>query len=216
MKPERPGILPRWFGYGVAVVLALAVTLLAHELEPVWDATGRHPYLIEWPTIFAAAWLGGLGPGLVATALSTAGILFYWIEPLDALRVQHPSDLVALALYATCGVAVCALIDRLHRIGEQERELRRSREIVLGVVAHDLRNPLHSILAATTLLRQKPDDVRRLDTIDRAAQRMVHLIRDLVDASVLDGTGSLSMVFAEEEVASFSARPWRRRPSKAP
>ena len=115
-------------GYGAAVVLTVAVTLLAHELEPVWDATGRHPYLIEWPTIFAAAWLGGLGPGLVATALSTAGILFFWIEPFGALRVQHPSDLVALALYATCGVAVCGLIDRLHRIGEQERELRRSRE----------------------------------------------------------------------------------------
>ena len=53
------------------------------------------------------------------------------------------------------------------------------------------------------LLRQKPDDVHRLDTIERAAQRMVHLIRDLVDASALDGTGSLSMVFAEEDIASF-------------
>ena len=93
MKPGRPGTLPRWFGHGVAVVLTVAVTLLAHELEPVWDATGRHPYLIEWPRIFAAAWLGGLG--------------------------------------------------------------------------------------------------------------LVHLIRDLVDASALDGTGSLSLVFAEEEIASF-------------
>jgi hypothetical protein len=59
------------------VVLPVAVTLTAHELEPVWDASSRHPYLIEWPTIFAAVWLGGPGLGLVASVLSTAGILFY-------------------------------------------------------------------------------------------------------------------------------------------
>lgn len=195
----------RGAGYIAAVVLTVAVTLVARELQPLWDVTGRHPYLIEWPTIILAAWLGGLGPALLSTALATAAILFYWVEPPPHLRLQHPSDLVALTIFAVCGVVVSNLIERLHHMGQQERRLRRSREIVLGIVAHDLRNPLGTIHMATTLLRQRPDDVRRLDTIDRATRRMEHLIRDLLDASVLDNDAGLTLALAEEEVASFVA-----------
>ncbi len=87
----------------------------------------------------------------------------------------------------------------------REQQLRRSRETVLGVVAHDLRNPLGTITMATALIRRRPDDLHRLDLIDRAARRMQHLIRDLVDASVLDADGSLSMVLADVPVASLVA-----------
>ena len=52
--------------------MTIAVTLIARELDPCWDVSGRHPYLIEWPTVIAAAWLGGVGPGLVADALASS------------------------------------------------------------------------------------------------------------------------------------------------
>jgi signal transduction histidine kinase len=191
--------------YGAAIGLTVAVTVVAHESAFIWDVAGRHPYLIEWPTVIAASFLGGLGPGLVATAISTAGILFYWIAPSDEWRVQHPSDLMALALFATSGVLVSILIDLLHQARAREKQLRCSRETVLGVVAHDLRNPLATIMTATALIRRRPDDLRRLDLIDRAARRMEHLIRDLVDASALDADGSLSMVLADVPVASLVA-----------
>jgi K+-sensing histidine kinase KdpD len=116
---------------GTAVGLTVAVTVVAHESESVWDIEGRHPYLIEWPTVIAASFLGGLGPGLVATTISTAGILFYWIAPFGEWRVQHPSDLIALALFATSGVLVSILVDLLHQTRAREQQLRRSRETVL-------------------------------------------------------------------------------------
>jgi signal transduction histidine kinase len=187
-----------WLRYAAAVAVTIGCTCIARGLDPYWDVSGRHPYLIEWPTVIAAAWLGGIGPGLVADALATLAILFFWIEPKNTLAISRATDLVALALFAACGVAVSVLIEGLHRAREREQHLRRSRELVLGVVAHDLRNPLNSILLAASLLRRRPDDERRIDMVERAARRMDHLIRDLVDASKLDADGTLSMVQGPE------------------
>jgi signal transduction histidine kinase len=189
---------PLWVRYGAAVAMTVGVTLITRGLDPYWDVSGRHPYLIEWPTVIAAAWLGGIGPGLVADALATLAILFFWIEPKQSLAIAHPSDLVALAMFAACGVVVSVLIENLHRARERAQSLRRSRELVLGVVAHDLRNPLNSILLATSILRRKPGDDRRIDMMERAARRMDHLIRDLVDASRLDADETLAIVQGSE------------------
>jgi signal transduction histidine kinase len=45
--------------------------------------------------------------------------------------------------------------------------------------------------------------LERLDSIERAAGRMDSLIRDLVDASVLDRDGNLSMIIGNESVPSL-------------
>ena len=66
------------------------------------------------------------------------------------------------------------------------------------MVAHDLRNPLNSILMATSILRRKPGDERRIDVVERAARRMDRLIRDLVDASRLDADETLAIVQGSE------------------
>ncbi|MEJ7604347.1 MAG: ATP-binding protein [Kofleriaceae bacterium] len=68
-------------------------------------------------------------------------------------------------------------------------ESTRAREEILGIVSHDLRNPLGTILiGASTLLQVgSPDDpqtqrVRKVaDRINRQAERMARLIEDLVD-----------------------------------
>jgi signal transduction histidine kinase len=76
---------------------------------------------------------------------------------------------------------------------------------VLGVVAHDLRNPLSTILLhAQTLTRHGPDPERRSqkrgDAIHRAATRMNRLIQDLLDVAVME-SGQLTI-----ERARLSAR----------
>jgi signal transduction histidine kinase len=68
---------------------------------------------------------------------------------------------------------------------------------VLGVVAHDLRNPLSTIsLHASALRRPRPEHERRdqkhIDAIDRATRRMTRLIQDLLDVAMLEA-GHLSV-----------------------
>jgi PAS domain S-box-containing protein len=62
----------------------------------------------------------------------------------------------------------------------------RERDDVLGMVAHDLRNPLGAILMNVQLLRRREVEAaagsaRPVDAIERAASRMNRLIADLMD-----------------------------------
>jgi signal transduction histidine kinase/ActR/RegA family two-component response regulator len=85
------------------------------------------------------------------------------------------------------------------------REDLRSRDEVLGVVAHDLRNPISVIaLAATTLLHRLPDSSARrpVERIVRGAQRADRLIHDLLEVSALEG-GRFSTNPRKVEVADI-------------
>lgn len=96
---------------------------------------------------------------------------------------------------------------------EAEREKRRSAEIlaharedVLGVVAHDLRNPLNLILMTGELLAEENLTAeRRRDMLQigmRAAKQMNRLIDDLLDTVRLQA-GKLSLAVEEVSVDSI-------------
>jgi signal transduction histidine kinase len=83
---------------------------------------------------------------------------------------------------------------RLYRIAQHAV---RMRDDVLGVVAHDLRNPLGTILMQAALLRRRgvePETWARKpsEVIERAATRMNRLIQDLLDVARMEG-GRLSI-----------------------
>jgi len=116
-------------------------------------------------------------------------------------RVYGPGDLrLALALADRAAVAIENA--RLYRASGDATQLR---DQVLGIVAHDLRNPLSTILLnAAALKRFGPDPERRSqkrgDAIHRAATRMNRLIQDLLDVAVME-SGQLAI-----ERARLSAR----------
>ncbi|HEX6533638.1 MAG TPA: PAS domain S-box protein [Gemmatimonadaceae bacterium] len=73
----------------------------------------------------------------------------------------------------------------------------RARDDVLGVVSHDLRNPLSAIsMCASTLLDPEPASAKNVhylaDTIMRSAEWMQRIIRDLVDVAAMEA-GRLSL-----------------------
>jgi PAS domain S-box-containing protein len=116
-------------------------------------------------------------------------------------RLYGPGDLrLALALADRAAVAIENA--RLYRASVHAIQLR---DEVLGVVAHDLRNPLSTILLnAATLKRHGPDPERRSqkrsEAIQRGATRMNRLIQDLLDVAVME-SGQLTI-----ERARLSAR----------
>ncbi len=76
----------------------------------------------------------------------------------------------------------------LYDVAQQAVE---ARDLVMGVVAHDLRNPLGTILVAAQLLEQQNGESERrssklLDSIERAATRMDRLIGDLLDVTSVE------------------------------
>jgi len=140
---------------------------------------------------------------LMAVPLLMRGQLFGTITLVAATpsRIYGPGDLrLALALADRAAVAIENA--RLYRASVDATQLR---DQVLGIVAHDLRNPLSAILLnAAALRRQGPDPERRsqkrAEAIHRAATRMNRLIQDLLDVAVME-SGQLTI-----ERARLSAR----------
>jgi len=113
------------------------------------------------------------------------GVLLFGSSTVS--RVYGPDDLrLAEALSDRAAMAIDNA--RLYRAAVEATQLR---DQVLGVVAHDLRNPLSSILLqAKALKRYGPEPERRsgkpTEAIDRAVVRMNRLIQDLLDVGVME------------------------------
>ncbi len=74
------------------------------------------------------------------------------------------------------------------RLYREAQSATRARDEVLGVVSHDLRNPVHTIMMSTSfLLEIAPNEdsgiQNQLGAIRRSAQRADRLIRDLLDVT---------------------------------
>ncbi|MEP7050140.1 MAG: hybrid sensor histidine kinase/response regulator [Pseudomonadota bacterium] len=95
---------------------------------------------------------------------------------------------------AECARATAELNEQ-RRLNEGLEQAVRSRDSVLSVVAHDLRNPLNVIsLTAHGLLHQLPDAAirRSAERIIRSAQRADRMVRDLLTISAIE-TGRFSL-----------------------
>jgi PAS domain S-box-containing protein len=80
------------------------------------------------------------------------------------------------------------------RLYAETQESLRSREDLMAIVSHDLRNPLGVVLASSTLLLKSPLPTekgerarRQVEAIQRAGHRMNRLIRDLLDFASIQG-----------------------------
>jgi signal transduction histidine kinase len=138
---------------------------------------------------------------LVARGRTLGAITFATAE---AGRRYGPED-VAFAEELTGRAALAIDNARLY----QETQLAiAARDEVLGIVAHDLRNPLNTIsMSAGLLLEGVPEEeqrVKQLQLVQRSVDRMDHLIQDLLDTARIEA-GRLFIERKREEVAPLVA-----------
>ncbi|WP_224362608.1 ATP-binding protein [Hyalangium versicolor] len=115
---------------------------------------------------------------------------------------------VALSNASTSGrrTYVCLL----HDVSERTRVIRMKDEFV-STVSHELRTPLTSILGALSLINrggmgEQPDVAPQLLTIaETNAQRLLHLINDLLDVDKMEA-GELALRCRPAEVSPLLAR----------
>jgi PAS domain S-box-containing protein len=98
---------------------ALAAALLFRDLAR--DSLGLTvPYLQFYPAIIAAAWYGGLGPGVLTTVISTAVAMYVFLPPAG-FAVSNAPDQLSLAVFGATGLAISWLNHRLHVSQEAQR-----------------------------------------------------------------------------------------------
>jgi len=104
---------PLAVAYGIGLLLAVLAQVASIALQ---GAPGTAPHYITYvPFILLSAYLCGMGPGLLTTALSVIEALYYSTEPVHSLRVGDPRNWLGLGALAVTGVVASALFERLQR-----------------------------------------------------------------------------------------------------
>ena len=101
--------------------------------------------------------------------------------PFDEADLGLASDIAARAALA---------IDNA-RLYQTAQRATQARDVVLGIVSHDLRNPLSAIAMCASALRESPpeaatDRASLADTIYDSAEWMQRLIQDLLDVAAIE------------------------------
>ena len=114
------------------------------------------------------------------------GAVDFLVKPVDpdVLRGKV-RNLLALSEQAIELERRAALLLRQQQQLAHANAVARRQDTNMGVLAHDLRNPLNAIVTGTNLLRRVPalpEQAQRIaGRIDRSAQRMALMIRDILD-----------------------------------
>jgi PAS domain S-box-containing protein len=128
---------------------------------------------------------------------------------LTVLRTEGEKDTPELRAMAAAFAGRSALALENARLYQVARRATRARDEVLGVVSHDLRNPLSAIAMCAKALREgTPDaDMREelLGAIADATDWAQRLIRDLLDVSALDA-GALALERAPVPLGEIVSR----------
>lgn len=87
-------------------------------------------------------------------------------------------------------IGVAEDVTEQHDAEEARREAERARDEMVAIVAHDLRNPVHTITMGAAALLKGPLPAEQSDRLLRIIQRtaggMEHLLNDLLDVSRIE------------------------------
>jgi PAS domain S-box-containing protein len=110
--------------YIAAILITLSAAAIRYELYPIWGSQFR--FITLYPAVALAAWLGGFGPGLVATIISVVCALL-----LIHVRVDDGACLTAFIGFILGSLFVTALYEslrRTRRLAELNSEAHRFAE----------------------------------------------------------------------------------------
>jgi signal transduction histidine kinase len=151
------------------------------------------------------AFIARLGPcSLVAVPLRVADRTIGAMSLMMAESGRHYGDEdLAMAEELARRASLAVENARLFHAAEQAT---RARDEMLGVVAHDLRNPLGTITMAAQMLLEvsapeRTTERKQLEIMRRAADRMKRLISDLLDVKRIE-SGRLAVEPRPEDVAT--------------
>jgi PAS domain S-box-containing protein len=119
--------------YGLAVAAAAAAMVLRVALT-AWVGPGLPVFITFYPAVMAAALLGGLGPGLLATVLAGAAAAYWVFPPVGQFFIASPVDRVGLMIFFGMGAFMSVVADLFRRARtkaaayESEAAVRESRE----------------------------------------------------------------------------------------
>jgi signal transduction histidine kinase len=165
-----PPHLPRLAELGVAVALPLATVALQSAFRPLFEGI---PFVLFLLAVGLVAWAGGLGPGLLAVAVSAGS---GWAFLRSAASAEHAEGAeLAVAIFAAAAAGIAAL-GSAARAGFRERE--RANETLRESEARERARAaeLHAIMdAVPAIVLIAHDPAARTITGSRTALELLRI-----------------------------------------
>jgi PAS domain S-box-containing protein len=168
----------RIWGYGVAVLLVTSTMFISHWLTP---HTG-FPGTLFLCAVILSAWFGGVGPGLVATALSVLAFHYSFLHPIPFFG-PPPREMPRLVMYVISNLLVGLLSAAQRSATESIRHTRDD----LKLTVQDLHRSNEALLE---------ESCERM----RAEQKFRGLLESAPDAMIImNREGTIVLVNAQVE-----------------
>ena len=186
MRVEFGQATPR-VGMGVAVISVAAAVLLRFALAPLLGS--ETPFILFFAAVLASASIGGLRPGLVATALSALSAAFFFFEPKYTLVISAPRQFVQLLLFLLEGGAISYISGALCTAHSASRAAAERLRVTLrgigdGVVVTDVEGHVTIMNAVAEQLTGWPEDDARGQLLEQVFQIVNEHTRVAVDNPV--------------------------------
>src|SRR6267142_334508 len=196
MSMSNPLLWPKvrviW-GYGIAL-LSVYTALLISRWPPV--RLEAAPVSLFLGAIMLSAWFGGLGPGLLATALSSLAFDYYFLPPIYSL-VSKPGEIPRLVIFTVSALFVGSLSAAQRSATES---LRRARDELRGTLEELQKS--HAALQSESLERKHAEEalrdaqgdlarVTRMTTLGELTASLAHEVNQPIAAAVTNANTCL-------------------------
>jgi signal transduction histidine kinase/ligand-binding sensor domain-containing protein len=161
--------------------------------DGVWNDEGAQVGVRQQPRFFQTAWF------YVAASLAAVGLVAMGYRARVASLRARERDLKQLVEERTRGLQEAKEnAEQASRVADEQRLIAEKADHLktelLGIAAHDLKNPLQTILgySEAIVLDGEPRTTEMAGAIERSSRKMLRLIDDLLTTAAVDG-GSMEL-----------------------
>jgi C4-dicarboxylate-specific signal transduction histidine kinase len=193
--PKPPAI----WSYAIAVLSVAAALIISR-----WPALHLEaaPVSLFLCAVMFSAWFGGVGPGLLATALSGLAFYYYFLPPMFSLAAK-PEEIPRLVIFAVSALFVGSLSAAQRSATES---LRRARDDLNGTVQE--LQATNEALHAESLERKHAEEalhqaqadlarVSRVTTMGELTASLAHEVNQPIAAAVTNANTCLRWLTRE-------------------
>ena len=156
--------LPSWFYYSVAILTTGLMLGVRYQLSGVIPS-GHVALLFVTVAVALSAFLGGLGPGVLAAIAGLLGSVYFFIEPLYSFQITALEDRIGVAGFGIVWVFIAIICDYMRRVS-----IRLSSE---SKAVEEHRSRLDSILRSITDGFYSVDQNWRINYVNDAFVKLV-------------------------------------------
>ena len=188
-RPTAPDTAARAFVAAAAAFVALGLFFV---FEP-WLA--ERPFALFFAAVFVAAWYGGLGPGLLCTAICFVVLHLFILEPHGLIAFLDRGDVIQSLTFVGVSGMASALAGQLHRaraVAQASADENALLAMQLQEQAVELESQTEEAQSLTEELESQVEEAAQLRLqVEHANERLTSILDSLSEGVVMaapDGT----------------------------